>query len=107
MLAHTYRAALTGHLPQSSDSFSLMWEAFRDRDFARKQWHRMHAKLSVEFNRRRGFPNLVRAREVKAAKRARAKEQVELEQRQAILQGNLENLLRRAPGSNCGPWRRG
>jgi hypothetical protein len=30
----------------------------------------MHAKLSVEFWRDRGFENLVRARAVKAAKRA-------------------------------------
>jgi hypothetical protein len=41
----------------------------------------MHAKLWVEFWRRRGFENLVRTREVKAEKRARAKEQAELVQR--------------------------
>jgi hypothetical protein len=73
-----------------------MREPFRDRDFARRQWHRMHAKLSVEYWRRRGFENLVRAREVKAAKRAKVIEQIDLEQRHAQIQGNIENLR---------PWR--
>jgi hypothetical protein len=48
------------------------------------------------FWRAQGFPNLVRAREVRAANRARVKEAAELARRQALLAGNIENLR---------PWR--
>jgi hypothetical protein len=69
-----------------------MWQAFRDRDFANRMRCRAMGLRSVEFWRHRGFENLVRAREIKAAKRARAMELVDLERRQAQLQGNIENL---------------
>jgi hypothetical protein len=74
-----------------------MWQAFRDRHFARRMRARLGGLRRAEYWRRLGFPNLTLARARKAEKQAERKEiarqrtevRIELENTSRLLQSTM------------------